>query len=220
MGFFYTAITHNETNEIRFAEHFVDEGEMIKRSKQLHIEAVNLGPWKMYAGNEPPEAFLIRLYAKPEGSEEPKEGDDKETLAKKWEAFSARVDKEAAKAGSKTISVLTVPEIDDTQELRQLPAWAIAQHAMEKSAQYVIDAKQASSVLNLRADNLADAAYSRDASSIPEGQRKEAIRKALSAQQEADYAKARLYHAEQDYAEKKAEFDRLFAEYQESNLQH
>lgn len=212
MSFFYTAITHNETKEIRFAEHFTDKGEMLKRSKQLHIEAVKLGPWKCYAGSEPVEAFLVRLAAKPEGSEIIFETDDNEASSKKLEAFSARVDKEAAKAGAKTISVLTDPEIDDTQDARPLPDWAVAQHAMEAAAQALADAKQSAETLIKRAESMDDQANSTKAD---RGARNPAlIAAADGARGEADSAKARLYHAEQDYAEKKDVFDRLFAEHQ------
>lgn len=202
MIYYYTAITHNDTNEILYAEHFEDEGEMLKRSRQLEAEARRLGPWKCYTGTEPVEAFLARLTAKATDADTVKPDDSDNVRRSKFEAFSDRVDALAAKAGAKTISVLTAPEIDDSAECRPVPPLQLALSAVEVATQRVLDAKTGADALQKRADNLAEEAYGTGAQSEPEERKQVLRRKAVDAQAEADNEKARLYHAEQDLAEK------------------
>ncbi len=168
--FFYTAITHDETNEIQYAEHFEDEAEMQKRSRQLEAEARRLGPWKCYKGTEPVEAFLVRLNAKPRGKEIIEETDDKDAMLSKMTVFQMRVDDEAAKAGAKTVSVPTAPEIDDREIIdhsnpgapvvvqagRPLPEWALAQHEAEKAGQVLADATAHAAAAKAKAERIND----------------------------------------------------------------
>lgn len=204
--FFYTAIFRPSSGEILtsvdgvpYAEHFVDEGEMRKRARQFEAHARSLGevdPWVVYTGVEPVEAYWARATAEhPDG-----EGED---------TANKRLDALAAKAAAKTVSVLTAPEIDDSQEARPLPTWAVAQAEVEKAERAVVDAKEAHVALQLRADNLAEEAYATGAASDPEDVKMLKRRRAVNAQTEADQAKARLYHAEGDYAAKANTFKML-----------
>jgi len=233
--FYYTAITHNETNEIQYAEHFEDETERNKRAVQLEGEARRLGPWKCYTGTEPVEAFIVRLTTKPTDAETVKEGDDKDTIQAKQNDYTARVDALAAKSGAKTVSVLTAPEIDDRDEARQLPDWAVAQTSVERAQQAVFDAQQGSGAAHKRADAIIDELYgtSKDRPdprvelSAIQAQYESEIKavtenratkvnplspdhaRAISAQTEADQADARLYLAQQELTARQADYDKI-----------
>jgi len=222
MNYFYTAIFQPSTGKIMYPEHFEAESERDKRAKQLESESRRMSPpddddgkphddtWLCYSGVEAVETYLIRIGTPLIDSEKSTEGVSDEKETSKRQAYHERVDNMVAKV--RTISALTAPEFDDRKESRQLPAWAIAQSAMEKAAQAVIDAKQGADALQLRADNLAEAAYSRASDGPPRGVNElaESRRKAVDAQTQADHEKARLYHAEQDYLSKSEEFKALF----------
>jgi len=192
--FFYTAIFRPSTGEILtpFAEHFADEAEMLKRARQFEAHARSLGeddPWMVYSGVEPVEAYLDRLTIQPKEDESP-------------ESFQTRQNALAAKGAARTVSVLTAPEVDDSQEARPLPAWAVAQAEVEKAERFLIDAKEAHIALQKRADNLAEEAYATGSQTDPEDVKALKRQRAVRAQAEADQAQARLYHAEGDYAAK------------------
>jgi len=213
MTYYYTALFRPSTGEIQYAEHFEDESERDKRASQLEPEAARMSPpdvdgeptedsWLCYSGPDPVEAELVRMGAKPTKDETVAEDDPKDVAIAKWQAFADRVAAEAAEAALKTTSILTAPEHDDRHEAREIPPLQLAMSAVEKATQAVLDAKQGTDALQLRADNLAAEAYGTGAASEPEERKQALRRKAVDAQAEADNEKARLYHAEQDLAEK------------------
>jgi len=203
--FFYTALFRPSTGEIQYAEHFEDEAERDKRAKQLEPEARRMSPpdvdgkptedaWLCYVSDKPVEwtqAFTQYLMDHPQ---------DADMVQAERDKIHAQAVAVADKA--KTTSVLTDPEVDDRHEARGLPPLAVALSAVEKATQAVLDAKQGADALQKRADNLAEQAYGIGASSEPEERKQVLRRKAVDAQAEADNEKARLYHAEQDLADK------------------
>lgn len=213
--FFYTAITRQvgDTYEVAtekvgdvthvYAEHFVDEAEMRKRARQFEAQARMLdvkgdGSYKAYSGMEPVEAFIVRLTEPLTKDEEVPKGSTEEAYNASLAKYTARVDALAAKAGAKTVSVLTAPEVDDSQEARPVPAVALARSAVEVAEQAVIDAQAAVDKHQGRADTLAEEALSRGSKSATPDIKAELRRKADGAQDEAEQAKARLYHAQQE----------------------
>lgn len=89
----YTALLEGGT--VLYAEHFEDQSEAEKRSRQFAMAATE--GQSVYLGTEPSD--------------------------------------EIRKA-----SKLTAPEVDDSQECRPLPDWAIAQHEVEMAEQAMIEA--------------------------------------------------------------------------------
>ncbi len=204
---YYTAITHDETNEIRYAEHFDDIVECEKRSRQLEAEARHLGFWKCYKGTEPVEAYLARINAKPLESEVPDEGDAKGAIESKFKAYTDRINAIAAKAGAKTISILTAPEIDDRDEARPLPNYALAEHEYESAKRVVDDFTEIVQKYQARADSLDEQATGTKSDQAPMNP---ALKVAADgARGELDQAKAKLYHAEKKLADKAAALEAL-----------
>jgi hypothetical protein len=200
---YYTAITRQTADgyEIAtetigdklytYAEHFEDEGEAKKRARQFESQARQMDAegetaHKVYTGTEPPEAFIVRLTW------------PAMTDSESRDEYYAKMDTAAAKAGAKTISVLGEPEHDDSQENRPVPPVAMARSAVEVAEQAVKDAQAAVDKHQGRADTLAEEALSRGPKSATPDIKAELRRKADGAQDEADQAKARLYHAEQE----------------------
>lgn len=243
--FFYTAIFRPTTGEILYPEHFEARTERDKRAKQLEAEARRLSQkhdedgmpapdaWLCYSGADPVEAELVRMAAKPTKSEEVTEADDKETAIAKWKAYAERMASDAAKAALKTTSVLTAPELDDSELWdhsdpanpivvrpgRELPAWALAQHAVEAAELAVRDAQDGVDAAQKRADEIIARVFStapdRPAAVAEhaEWEKKTLIagapgadarvsyddrRQAVAAQTEVDHQKARLYRAEEE----------------------
>lgn len=216
MTYYYTAMFRPTTGEIQFAEHFEDVKERDKRATQLEAEARRQSPpdvdgkptddaWMCYKGDKPVEwtmAFVAYLEAHPMGPE---------VTQAEWDKIMSDAEKVADKV--KSCSVLTAPEIDDSELIdpvtgdvlragRPIPPIQLALSAVEKATQAVNDAKTGADALQKRADNLAEEAYGTGAQSEPEERKQVLRRKAVDAQAEADNEKARLYHAEQDLAEK------------------
>lgn len=190
--FYYTALFQPSTGAIEYPEHFEDKAERDKRARQLESEARVRGEgpdlWKCYTGDEPVEAYLARVNAFQPGGE----GEDTE---------NNRIDALAAKAASKTTSVLTAPEVDDRAEARPLPAWAVAQHELE-SAQLVVDDYQAIvDQYTIRANALDEEA------SIGGKTTPHLRREAEGARTEVDQAAAKLYKAHTVLVEKQAAYD-------------
>jgi hypothetical protein len=235
--FFYTAIFRPTTGEILCPEHFEAKSERDKRAKQLEVEARQLSSkhdedgtpapeaWLCYSGTDPVEAELVRMAAKPTKAEEVLETDDKETAIAKWKAYTERVAAEAAKAAFKTTSMLTEPEVDDSQEARELPAWAVAQHAVEAAELAVRDAQDGVDAAQKRFDDISARIFSKEPdrpaavaehaewekrtllAGAPGAEARVAYddrRQAVAAQTEVDQQKARLYRAEENLKEKQA----------------
>lgn len=193
---FYTAITRQTddgyevaTEKIGdvtyvYAEHFVDEAEMRKRARQFEAQARQMdaaGDRKYLAcsGTEPPEALIVRLTTLPTDAETPKEGDDKDAAELKRMAYADRVDALAAKAGAKTVSRLTAPEVDDSQEARPVPALALARSAVEVAEQMVRDAQDGVDVAQAKFDAVAAEFLSTSPDKLPEaGALRDAVAKA------------------------------------------
>lgn len=166
----YTAIIHDDTHAIEFAEHYADEAEAVKRCAQLAKEAQTRGPWKSWQGTEPPEAFVLRqVTVKGEAEDQ--------------DAYDARLDALIAKVV--TASVLTDPEVDDTEEARPLPPVAVARAELETAEQFLADCREHVAAVERRID-----------AHLTAGNRQ----LAESAAGELDAAKSRLYHAEQAHA--------------------
>jgi len=215
MTYFYTAIFRPTTGEVLrevngdvtivMAEHFADEVERNKRAKQFEAHARSLGeadPWMVYTGVRPLEwslAFAKYLEDHPMGAGVDQDARDK---------IMADATKAADKV--KSVSILTDPEVDDSQDARTLPAWAIAQHEVEAAEQAVKDAQAGHDAIKARADQMDAAAYSTrpDRGPIEAGARQ----RADSARQEAEQAQARLYHAQENLKAKKAALAPLIAE--------
>lgn len=204
---YYTAVIKDgkvftDADGFAYAEHFEDAAERDKRARQF-ASVCHAGPeFMLYQGTEPAESWIarqgFRVYD-PDGNETP-------------DAYHKAIDAHAAKAGDKTVSKLTAPEVDDSQEARPLPEWAIAQHTVDAAHQVLIDARAAVTVANKRAQDLADFANgprSPESEPMSKDQLAFAREAANGAQIEADRAMGRMYHAEQDYSEKKAKYDSL-----------
>jgi len=194
-----------DAREFVYAEHFESESDMHKRARQFEtqarqMDAPNGDAHKVYSGTEPPEAFIARLTFR--GFEPDDESPDD---------FNKELDAACKAAGAKTVSVLTAPELDDTQENRPLPPLALALSAVEAAEQAVMDAQAGVDQLQTRADDLAEAAKSTD----PDGPGPEAkaalAQKARGALAEVDQARARLYHAQNDLEAKQKAVEELKA---------
>lgn len=239
--FFYTAIFRPTTGEVLrednflAAEHFADEAERNKRAKQFETHARSLGevdPWMVYSGQVPVEVYLAR------SAVAPKEGEEQADWAARVQAAGDKV--------TKTVSVLTAPEVDDSELVdhsdpanpvvirpgRELPAWALAQHAVEAAELAVRDAQDGVDSAQKRADEIItrvfSTAHDRPAAvaAHAEWEKKTLIagapgadarvsyddrRQAVAAQTEVDQQKARLYRAEEELKARKADIAPLVA---------
>jgi hypothetical protein len=228
--FFYTAIFRPSTGEVlrddhlTYAEHFVDEAEMRKRAKQFESHARSLGedaPWMVYMGKESFERNRARedFRAYDPDAETP-------------EQFYKEMDAEVAKI-TKTASILTAPEVDDSQEARPLPAWAVAQADVERAELAVKDAQDGVDEAQKRADAIIDRVFSTSPdrpaavaahaewetktlmSGAPGADLKVAYddrRQAVAASLTVDQQKGRLYLAQEDLKAKREVYDALKAE--------
>lgn len=212
---YYTAVIKDgkvfvDENGLVYAEHFEDAAERDKRARQFSSACLDGTGNLLYQGTRAPEAALATaqyLVDHPQTEDMDQKARDKIMT----DALIA-----GDRAGDKTVSKLTAPEIDDSDEKRGLPDWAIAQHEVEAATQAVIDAKAAVEAKTRTADALVEAAKKpRDADSPAmtgeqiAAQVHEAHAKASGALTEVDRATGALYLAEQDLAAKIAAYEKI-----------
>jgi hypothetical protein len=197
---FYTAIIQANTNAIEFAEHFDDEAERDKRARQLQGECIGRGEadgWRVYTGDKPVEwtlAFADYLTKHPQTAD--MEQSERDKIMANASAFADK---------AKTVSIKAEPEIDDRDEARPLPAWAVAEHEQATALITLADAKATSDAATAKADELDSLAAKTKGNSDLRAE-------ANAARATAEQAAAILYRAEQDYQAKAQTFNTLMAE--------